>query len=189
MWGSRIERSVRRARTTALVVLSLSSLPALAQAPRLSLLPPALSLEPALALPLVPELQLTPPALLAASPAVEPPHTHVPWLSYWQGSTLPREWRDASDPELRVRLETGMLELDDWSLSSGLRTTPERARERECYPNCWGPDWESSLMLKYEVGSLGPLQQTGPLLELQGKPHAAGVRERGLFNIGLGGAF
>lgn len=68
-----------------------------------------------------------------------------------------------------------------------MRTTPER--ERECHPSCWGPDWESSLILKYEVGALGPLQQTGPLLEVQGKPHASGVRGRGLFNIGLGGAF
>jgi hypothetical protein len=187
MWSSPVERSMRRACTAALLGLTLIPLPALAQAPRLSLLPPELSLEPALALPLVPELRLTPPALLAASPSAEPPHAHAPWLSYWKSSSLPREWRDASDSELRVRLETGMLELDDWSLSSGLRTTPER--ERECYPNCWGPDWESSLMLKYEVGSIGPLQATGPLLELQGKPHAAGVRGRGLFNIGLGGAF
>lgn len=187
MWGSRVERCVRGVRTALLLGASLVPLPALAQAPRLSLLPPALSLDTALALPLAPELQLTPPTLLAPSPVLEPPHVHAPWLSYWKSSSLPWEWRDAPDSELRLRLETGTLELDDWSVSTGLRTTPER--ERECYPNCWGPDWESSLILKYEVGSVGPLQQTGPLLELQGKPHAAGVRERGLFNIGLGGAF
>jgi hypothetical protein len=175
----------------AAVLIGTSLMPsrALAEPPRLSLLPPSLSLEPALALPLVPALLLTPPAMLAPSPTALPPHVHAPWLSYWKTSLSLREWRDASDSELRLRLETGMLELDDWSLSTGIRTTPERERVRECQSSCWGPDWESSVILKYEVGAIGPLEQAGPLLELQGKPHASGVRERGLFNIGLGGAF
>jgi hypothetical protein len=148
-------------------------------------LPRMLLLQPALMLPPVPALKLTPPPLLASQPASEPPH--APWFSYWRNTTLAREWRVAPDSELRLRLETGALELEDWSLSTGVRTTPER--ERECYPTCWGPDWESSVVLKYEVGALGPLQRTGPLFEIQGKPHASGVRGRGLLNIGLGGAF
>lgn len=188
MRSSRGKRGVHAA-CAALIGSSLVSLTALAQAPRLSLLPPALSLEPALALPLVPALQLTPPALLAPAPSTEPPHAHAPWLSYWKSATVPREWRDATDAELRLYVETGSLELDDWSLSTGLSMTPERERLRECHPTCLGPDWESSVILKYEVGSIGPLQQAGPMLELRGKPPATGGHGRGLFNIGVMGSF
>lgn len=173
------------AATSSLLLASLLALPAWSQEPyRQALLPPLLSPELSLSPPL-PALQLTPPLLLDLRPVIA--HPHAPWLSYWRAGALPREWRDVPDSEVRLRLETGELRLDDASLSTGLRTTPER--ERECHPNCWGADWESSVIFKYEVGSIGPLERAGPMLEMQGKPHGSGVRSRGLFNIGLIGAF
>jgi hypothetical protein len=151
----------------------------------------AIALKPELSLPLLPPLRLTAPVLLAPLPAAPEGVVahHHPWLSYWHEAAVPAEWRDASDAELRLWLETGALDLGDLSLTTGIRTTPEREREQECYPNCLGPDWESAAILKYEAGNLGPLQQAGPMLELRGKPHAEGVRGRGLFNVGVGGAF
>jgi hypothetical protein len=183
------------ARAATLLCLSLfGSAPVAAQlrpvaAPQL--VPVVIALKPELSLPLVPPLQLTPPALLAPTPAIpEGLAAHQPWLHYWHDAQVPAEWRDATDDELRLRLETGNLELGDWAVSTGLRLTPEH--ERECYAGyrgCRGADWESSVILKYEAGNVGPLQQAGPMLELTGKPPTSGVRGRGLFNVGIAGAF
>jgi hypothetical protein len=101
---------------------------------------------------------------------------------------VPSEWRYFPDEDLRLRIETTRWELDRVSLSGGMETVPRE--ERPCYPTCSADaDWESNIVLKYDGGDVGPLQQAGPMLELGGKPRAQGVEERSLVKVGLSGTF
>ncbi|HVZ37130.1 MAG TPA: hypothetical protein VG963_32125, partial [Polyangiaceae bacterium] len=150
-------------------------------------LPASLSL-PASALPTVPNLQLTAPTWVTASMTKRNERTPALWPRYWLTATLPAEWQSFPEDEWRLRVDTADAESGPLSLSSAIETEP--VSERPCYPNCSpGADWHSSLVLKYDAGDVGPLQQTGPMLELAGKPKAQGVQQRGLVKVGLSGAF
>jgi hypothetical protein len=152
-------------------------------------LPAWLSVPPTLSLPLVPSLRLTTPALLVPSTGqAQGDILPVQWLPYWQTARVPSEWRYVPDEELRLRVETTRWELDRVSLSGGMETVPRE--ERTCYPTCAADaDWESNIILKYDGGDVGPLQQAGPMVELGGKPRAQGVQQRSLVKVGLSGAF
>jgi hypothetical protein len=152
-------------------------------------LPAWLSVPPAPSLPLVPSLRLTAPTLLVPSPGQAQGDTlPVGWLNYWQTASVPSAWRYVPDEELRLRVETAHWQLDRLSFSAGMETAPEQ--ERPCFPTCAADaDWDSNVVLKYDGGDVGPLQQTGPMVQLGGKPRAQGVQERSLVRVGLSGAF
>jgi hypothetical protein len=138
---------------------------------------------------MVPSLRLTEPPLLLPSPGQAQGDTLPgPRLPYWRTATVPGEWRYFRDEELRLRVETNHLQLGRLSFSGGMETLP--VEERTCYPTCAADaDWESNIILKYDGGDVGPLQQTGPMVELGGKPEAQGVQRRSLVRVGLSGAF
>jgi hypothetical protein len=144
---------------------------------------------PAFSLPTVPNLRLSTPALLFPSAGqAEGDTLPVPWLRYWQTARVPNEWRYVPDEELRLRVETTRWDLDRLTLSGGIETVPRA--ERTCYPTCPADaDWEGNIVLKYDGGDVGPLQQAGPIVELGGKPQAQGVQQRSLVKVGLSGAF
>ena len=85
-----------------------------------------------------------------------------------------------------MRVETGRWELGRLSLTAAIESVPER--ELECPPNCRGPDWRPSLILKYDAGDLGPLKQVGPSLDLGGAL-SPGQPARGASGGGFSGVF
>jgi hypothetical protein len=141
---------------------------------------------PALLPPLapVPKLQLVLPAPdVGSSVRREGPA----WPSYAPDVTVPREWRNLPDAELRLEVPIARLDLGGLSLSSQVETVP--GRERDCVSDCRGPRWSSALRLKYDAGDWGPLRQTGPQLDLRGARPLGNARARGFLGAGFGGKF
>lgn len=124
----------------------------------------------------VPELRLSLPALLSTVPARNEAAVGR-WPAYWRDASVPSAWRDFTDAELRLEVETWGTQLGPLSISTRLVSTPER--ERKCHPHCQGQGWSSSLQLKHELGDIGPLRQTGSELELGVTPKA-GAKAKGL---------
>jgi len=145
----------------------------------------AQSLPPQLNLPPVPSFRLSLPAVSAPPSAGQPERERSP--AYWQNPLVPREWRDFTDAELRLELETGRLELGRLAITGQLSTVP--GRERDCAPPCRGAGWSSSLRLKYGAGDLGPLRQTGPELNLGWTPARPGLKSHTLLHGGVSGKF
>lgn len=98
------------------------------------------------------------------------------WPSYWEDSTVSRQWQGVADADLRLNVETAHWELGALSLSTAYVVTPER--ERLCYPECSGFGASSAIRLKYDFGDLGPLQQLGPELELVTNTEDVGMASR-----------
>jgi hypothetical protein len=144
----------------------------------------AQSLPPRLNLPPVPSFRLSLPAPSAHPPAVQREGQSLP--AYWQAPLVPREWRDFTDDELRLELETGRLELGRLAITGELSSVP--GRERDCAAGCRGAGWSSSLRLKYDAGDLGPLRQTGPELNL-GWTARPGLKSPTLLRGGFSGQF
>ncbi len=146
---------------------------------------PAAQTEPAparpLSLPAVPRFQLSPPGAAGAS------REGPPWSSYWRYGKVPEAWRFSTDADLRLEVPMVVLDLGSFSLSQQLETVP--GRERDCLPDCRGPQWSTSLRLKYDAGELGPLRQAGPELELKGARPPGRGQSRGYFGAGFGGKF
>ena len=143
---------------------------------------------PGYLLPAVPSFQLSLPSVpLPSNQWLWVQQEGSPAAGYWQTALVPREWRDARDDELRLELETGRWELGNLSLSSEISTVP--GRERDCEPGCRGASWSSGLRLKYNVGDLGPLRQTGPELNVGYTPARPGTKSQGLLRGGFSGKF
>jgi hypothetical protein len=145
----------------------------------------AQSLPPQLNLPPVPAFRLSLPAPSAQPPALQQEGERLP--AYWQIALVPREWRDFSDEELRLELETGRLELGRLAMTGELSTVP--GRERDCAPDCRAAGWSSSLRLKYGAGDLGPLRQIGPELRVGWTPARPGMKPQTLLRGGFSGKF
>lgn len=109
------------------------------------------------------------------------------WPSHARDATVPREWRNLPDAELRLEVPITRLDLGRISLSSQIETVP--GRERDCASDCRGPQWSSTLRLKYEAGDWGPLRQTGPQLDLRGARPPGNASARGFLGAGIGGKF
>jgi hypothetical protein len=140
------------------------------------------SLPARLALAPVPRLQLTLPT------AAGSPQREGAWPSYWRAATVPAEWRNATDGELRLELPMARLRLGRLSLSSLLVATP--GRERDCLPDCRSPEWSSVLRLQHDLGDLGPLRHAGPQLELRGaRPPGNAGQGRRYVGAGFGANF
>ena len=139
--------------------------------------------EPA-SLPPVPVLRLALP--VPPTPAEWLQREGPTWLSY-TNALVPREYQGVRADELRLELETGRVQLGRLSVTGQISTVP--GRERDCEPDCRGAGWSSSLRLKYETGTLGPLRETGPELKLGGQRAGAGMKRQGLVRGGFSGKF
>jgi hypothetical protein len=136
------------------------------------------------ALPAVPKLELSlPPVQPQALRRVESPL----WPAYWDAVQSLRTWRAAGDGELRLRIETASFQWGGFTLSVGITSIPER--ERECAPSCAGPEWSSSVILRYPLGDVGPLREVGPEIEVGTRLGAERGSSPGVVKAGVGGAF
>jgi hypothetical protein len=134
----------------------------------------------------VPSLRLTLPVV----PALPNRESTGLWPRYWQEASVPREWRSATDDELRLDVETGRWQAGRLSVSTEISTVPARERNcREGDSDCRAPAWSSALRLKYQTGDIGPLRETGPELKVLVTPPRPGVRGGGLLQGGFGGKF
>lgn len=140
-----------------------------------------------LPIPSPPSLQLTPPSLVDLG-SLGSESSQRWWRGYWEGTRVPSEWRAAPDSELRLGVETVRWTLGPLSLTGELAIIPER--ERLCFPECTGPGSSSLLRLKYDMGDIGPLRETGPELEIgSSAPGDAPSRNPLLLGTGFSGKF
>jgi hypothetical protein len=92
------------------------------------------------------------------------------------------------DSELALRIEGFSWSWGNWRFDSGAEMAP--AREGDCVAECRIGGWSSRVRLGYDLGTIGPIRNATPFLEVQRKDAKPGKRAgTGLLRFGMDGAF
>lgn len=150
-------------------------------------------------LPPVPSLRLTLPTLVPPQPSsaaqsllplILPHEAAVGFLTRGH-RTLPIALlgpRYVLDSELALRIEGFSWTWRNWRLHSGAELAPSSGSD--CGPECRIGTWSSRVQLGYDLGTIGPVRNATPFLEVRRKDANPSKRlGTGVVRFGLDGAF